>query len=116
MDREHAADGQTGAAQESEADARAREIEQQMTDDERFSLIVCVMGAIPGINPFQDKRLPEGLPMSAGYTPGVPRLGDEWELDGRRVNRAGDGITSRRDRRVAVAQPDDGDRELVDPV
>jgi beta-glucosidase len=27
-----------------DADARARDVEQQMTDDERFSLLVSVMG------------------------------------------------------------------------
>src|SRR5262245_16781221 len=62
-------------AQESAADARAREIEQQMTDDERFSLIVSLMGALPSLGIPRDKRIPEGTNMSAGYTPGVPRLG-----------------------------------------
>ena len=60
-----------------DADARAREIEQQMTDDERFSLIVSLMGSIPGssVGP-RDARLPKDLKNeSAGYTPGVPRLG-----------------------------------------
>lgn len=55
-------------------DNRAREIEMQMTDDERFSLITSIMGA-NSINPVRDQRIPEGTPMSAGYTPGVPRLG-----------------------------------------
>ncbi|HKF17134.1 MAG TPA: beta-glucosidase [Candidatus Dormibacteraeota bacterium] len=58
----------------SSADARARQTEQQMTDDERFSLLISVMGALP-LNPVRDERIPEGTPMSAGYTPGVPRLG-----------------------------------------
>jgi beta-glucosidase len=45
-----------------------------MTDDERFSLLVSVMGAGP-LGPERDERIPEGVPMSAGYVPGVPRLG-----------------------------------------
>jgi len=59
---------------ESPADKRARETEQQMTDDERFSLLISVMGAHT-LNPVRDTRIPEGVPMSAGYTAGVPRLG-----------------------------------------
>jgi beta-glucosidase len=61
-------------AQALSADARALETEQQMTDDERFSLLISVMGSNP-ITPVRDKRIPAGVPMSAGYTPGVPRLG-----------------------------------------
>ncbi len=64
----------SSAAQDSPADVRAREVEQQMTDDERFSLLVSVMGTNP-VLPIRDKRIPEGVPMSAGYVPGVPRLG-----------------------------------------
>ncbi|HYD75987.1 beta-glucosidase [Ramlibacter sp.] len=58
-------------------DARARELEEQMTDDERFSLIISVLGYIPGSAVGgRDPRLPADLGnMSAGYTPGVPRLG-----------------------------------------
>lgn len=55
-------------------DERAREIEAQMTDDERFSLLVSVMGT-SDMWPVRDERIPAGTPMSAGYTPGVPRLG-----------------------------------------
>lgn len=59
-----------------EADAKAREIEQQMTDDERFSLIVSLIGPVPSIGVPRDKRIPEDVKnTSAGYTPGVPRLG-----------------------------------------
>jgi beta-glucosidase len=54
---------------------RAREVEEQMTDDERFSMIISVLGAVPLIGVVRDKRIPEGTAMSAGYTPGVPRLG-----------------------------------------
>src|SRR5262245_43801930 len=65
----------TGATAD-DADARAREIEQQMTDDERFSLIVSLIGAVPSIGVARDKRIPKDVNnMSAGYTPGVPRLG-----------------------------------------
>jgi beta-glucosidase len=46
-----------------------------MTDDERFSLIISLMGAVPSIGVPRDERIPEGVNMSAGYTPGVPRLG-----------------------------------------
>jgi beta-glucosidase len=55
-------------------DARARDIESQMTDDERFSLLVGVMGA-GDMWPLRDERIPPGVPMSAGYVPGIPRLG-----------------------------------------
>lgn len=55
-------------------DARAREVEAQMTDDERFSLLRSVMGA-SDLLPIRDERIPPDVPMSAGYVPGVPRLG-----------------------------------------
>jgi beta-glucosidase len=54
-------------------DAQALETEQKMTDDERFSMIISILGAASLFQ--RDKRIPEGVPMSAGYTPGVPRLG-----------------------------------------
>jgi nitroreductase len=59
---------------DSSADRRAREIEAQMTDDERFALIISIMGA-NDVLPVRDRGIPEGVPMSAGYAPGVPRLG-----------------------------------------
>lgn len=62
-----------GAA-DSDADMRAREVEGQMTDEERFSLLVSVMGR-NAVSPVRDERIPEDVPMSAGYVPGVPRLG-----------------------------------------
>ncbi len=58
----------------SDPDNRAREIEAQMTDDERLSLLVSVMGA-GDMWPVRDERIPTDTPMSAGYVPGVPRLG-----------------------------------------
>src|SRR5215510_9967818 len=63
-------------AQGQSADERARQTEQQMTDDERFSLLVSLIGAVPSIGQPRDKRIPpEVSNMSAGYTPGIPRLG-----------------------------------------
>ena len=58
----------------SSADARARDTEEQMTDEERFSLLVSVMG-VNDVVTVRDERIPEGVPMSAGYVPGVARLG-----------------------------------------
>src|SRR5262245_59979703 len=56
-------------------DERARETEQKMTDDERFSLIISLMGAVPSIGMPRDKRIPVDVKnMSAGYTPRIPRL------------------------------------------
>ncbi|ORB11927.1 beta-glucosidase [Mycobacterium noviomagense] len=45
-----------------------------MTDDERFSLLISVMGANE-LLPVRDERIPADVPMSAGYVPGIPRLG-----------------------------------------
>ncbi len=61
-------------AQTSSPAERAAATEQRMTDDERFSLLVSVMGA-NSVLPVRDPRIPPGVGMSAGYTPGVPRLG-----------------------------------------
>lgn len=57
-----------------DADARARDVEARLTDDERFSLLVGVMGA-GEMWPVRDERIPPDVPMSAGYVPGIPRLG-----------------------------------------
>src|SRR5262245_61527820 len=62
-------------AQDASPDKRARLTEQQMTDDERFSLVISLIGAVPSIGVPRDRRIPEGVNMSAGYTPGIPRLG-----------------------------------------
>jgi beta-glucosidase len=59
---------------EANADARARETEARLTDDERLSLLVSVMGTSPAVAE-RDARIPDDVPMSAGYVPGVPRLG-----------------------------------------
>ncbi|MFQ4141653.1 beta-glucosidase [Chlorogloeopsis sp. ULAP02] len=60
------------ALNDSEADRWAAEIEAQMTDDERFSLILSLMVVLRGV---REKRLPEEVGRIAGYVPGVPRLG-----------------------------------------
>lgn len=65
----------TAIAEETQADARARETEQQMTDDERFSLIVSLMGIVPGSSVPPDPRVKGVKNQSAGHTPGIPRLG-----------------------------------------
>jgi len=65
------------ASPRDDADERARQIEAQLTDDERFSLVISVLGHVPG-SAFggRDPRIPDDVTnMSAGYTPGVPRLG-----------------------------------------
>jgi beta-glucosidase len=56
------------------ADERARETEARMTDEERFSLLVSFMGTNDVVGD-RDERIPPGVPMSAGYVPGVERLG-----------------------------------------
>ena len=57
------------------ADVRAREVEEQMTDDERLSLLVSVVGQVPPLIAQRHELIPEGIAMSAGYTPGIERLG-----------------------------------------
>src|SRR5262245_66620597 len=66
-------------AEMSDVDERARQVEAQMTDEERFSLLVSVMGTNP-VLPVKDPRIPDGVPMSAGYVPGVARLGIPAQL------------------------------------
>jgi beta-glucosidase len=57
----------------SDPDERARVTEEQMTDEERFSLVVSIGGFSRGVG--RDKRYPDDIATTAGYTPGVPRLG-----------------------------------------
>jgi beta-glucosidase len=65
-----------GPAQGESPDERARQIESQMTDDERFALLVSLIGPVPSIGVPRDPRIPADMKnTSAGYTPGVPRLG-----------------------------------------
>jgi beta-glucosidase len=47
-------------AQETEFDKRARQTEQQMTDDERFSMLISVMGRNFDV-PARDKRIPKAF-------------------------------------------------------
>jgi beta-glucosidase len=57
-------------------DERACVTEARMTDDERFSLIISLIGAVPSIGVPRDARIPADVAnMSAGYTAGIPRLG-----------------------------------------
>jgi beta-glucosidase len=70
-------------------DARAREAEAQMTDDERFALLVCVIGPSE-IWPLRDERIPPDVETSTGYAPGVARLG----IPALRMNDAGLGVTN----------------------
>jgi beta-glucosidase len=55
------------------ADVRASETEQRMTDEERFSLLFSLMPTTSGFK--RESRVPEDVPASAAYVPGVPRLG-----------------------------------------
>jgi beta-glucosidase len=70
-------------------DIRAGDIESRMTDDERFTLLVAVMG-VSELWPLPDDRIPPGVPMSAGYVPGIPRLG----IPALRMSDAGLGVTN----------------------
>ena len=58
----------------SEAQAKAREIEAQMTDDERFGLLKNLM-VVNFKTGKRDERVPADIGQLAGWTPGVSRLG-----------------------------------------
>ena len=62
--------------QSADPDDRAREVEKQLTDDERFGLISSLMVHVftPEGN-VRDPRVPEDVPQIAGWVRGVPRLG-----------------------------------------
>lgn len=62
------------AARVADPDARARETEARMTDDERFSMLYSLMVRIFGTNA-REPRVPADLPAVAGYVRGVARLG-----------------------------------------
>lgn len=83
-------------------DARARAVEAQLTDEERFALLVSAMGISPTL-PERDERIPAGTPMSAGYTPGIARLG----IPALRMSDASLGVTNPgfRDGDTATALP-----------
>ncbi len=57
-------------AQPVSPEQRARDLNRQLTDDERMTLILGNFAM-----PWQDKPIPEGAIPSAGYVRGVPRLG-----------------------------------------
>ena len=67
--------GLIGHGHAASPDARAAATEQQMTDDERFSLLISILGTVPGGAMPPDPRVRDVKNQSAGYTPGVPRLG-----------------------------------------
>ncbi|BBY23331.1 beta-glucosidase [Mycobacterium stomatepiae] len=77
------------AGELADPDARARDIESRMTDDERFTLLIAAMG-MSELWPLPDDRIPPGTPMSAGYVPGIPRLG----IPALRMSDAGLGVTN----------------------
>src|SRR3974390_3256724 len=56
------------------AEAKAREIEAKMTDDERFGLIKNLM-VVNFRTRQRDDRVPAAIPQLAGWTPGGPSLG-----------------------------------------
>jgi beta-glucosidase len=56
------------------AEAKAREVERKMTDDERFGLIKNLM-VVNFRTMKRDERVPAQIPQMAGWAPGVPRLG-----------------------------------------
>jgi beta-glucosidase len=56
-------------------DQRARDTEARMTDEERLGLIYSLMPFIATEGNARDPRVPEGIPRTAGWTRGVPRLG-----------------------------------------
>jgi beta-glucosidase len=70
-------------------DVRAREVEAQMSDDERFALVVCVIGPSE-MWPLRDERIPPDVETTTGYAPGVARLG----IPALRMNDAGLGVAN----------------------
>ncbi|HEY0872317.1 MAG TPA: fibronectin type III-like domain-contianing protein, partial [Vicinamibacterales bacterium] len=66
--------GTTGAGDPGSPDERARATEARMTDDERFSLLISILGTVPGGALAPDPRVRNIKNQSAGYTPGIPRL------------------------------------------
>ena len=62
-------------SQQLSPDQRAKAAEEKMTDEERFLLITSLVGYVPSLGISKDSRIPDNISMSAGYTPGIPRLG-----------------------------------------
>src|SRR5690606_444780 len=77
MDTRSATQGAIGTAGDrggASPDERARATEAQMTDDERFSLLISIFGTGRGGTLPPDPRVRDVRNQSAGYTPGIPRL------------------------------------------
>jgi hypothetical protein len=60
---------------ESGADARARQVESSMSDEERFGLVISVIGALAGARGGRRRAESRRASDERWYTPGVPRLG-----------------------------------------
>src|SRR5262245_45359992 len=56
-----AADLSRRSVADAEADARAKETEQKMTDDERFTLVISLLGPVPSLGVPRDKRIRESM-------------------------------------------------------
>lgn len=78
-------------------DDRALAAEQQMTDEERFSLISSLMVHIfrPSGDSQRDPRVPVEVPNVAGWVPGIPRL----DIPALLITDAGLGVTNPRNLR-----------------
>ena len=59
----------SSAAQTGDPDARAAAVERRMTDAERVTITHGILAI-----PFGDTKVPEGVPLGAGYVAGIPRL------------------------------------------
>jgi beta-glucosidase len=91
----------SAVAEDASADLRAQATEERMTDEERFSLLLSLIPGFPGKS---GRRVPAGIPASAGYVPGIPRLG----IPALRLSDASLGITNPGDARpgdTATALP-----------
>ncbi|HEX7087778.1 MAG TPA: beta-glucosidase [Vicinamibacterales bacterium] len=75
MNTAQSATGTTAARSGGSPDERARDTEARMTDDERFALLISILGTVPGGALPPDSRVKDVRNQSAGYTPGIPRLG-----------------------------------------
>lgn len=56
----------SAVTRDSPANVRAREVEERMTDEEQFSLVVNVMGENPVVQLVRDERTPRGNPNELG--------------------------------------------------
>jgi hypothetical protein len=73
----------SASAQHNDPDRRAHETERKMTDDERFSMLISVMGTNI-VNPVRDKRIPEGVPHERGLNARCDAPGGSGAADDRR--------------------------------